>query len=129
MVAAFRARFDEIAGEESERGVRVSWTDLAESCAESFHQDCIAAVERSADEVCAQLAGSGESKGLWRHMLSGASHDSVQVNKISPTAMIFTPTRDGMSHTPDEYCSPEDCVVGAQVLLGAVVRYDAARKL
>jgi acetylornithine deacetylase/succinyl-diaminopimelate desuccinylase-like protein len=41
--------------------------------------------------------------------------------------MIFTPTKNGMSHTPDEYCSPEDCVTGAQVLLGAVLRYDAAR--
>lgn len=39
--------------------------------------------------------------------------------------MIFAPTRNGLSHTPDEYCKPEDCVVGTQVLLGAVLRYDA----
>lgn len=32
-----------------------------------------------------------------------------------------------MSHTPDEYCSPEDCVLGAEVLMGAVIRYDALR--
>ena len=129
MVAAFRERFDEIAKGESERGVEVLWKALAESKAEAFHEDCIAAVERSADEVCAQLSSPSESRGLWKRMLSGASHDSVQVSKISPAAMIFTPTRNGMSHTPDEYCSPEDCVIGAQVLLGAVVRYDAARKL
>ena len=37
------------------------------------------------------------------------------------------PCRDGVSHNPAEYCSPEDCGNGAQVLLGAVLRYDQLR--
>lgn len=41
--------------------------------------------------------------------------------------MIFTVTKDGISHNPKEYCSPKDCVIGAQTLLGAVLRYDRMR--
>jgi len=40
---------------------------------------------------------------------------------------IFVPCRDGVSHNPAEYCSPEDCGNGAQVLLGAMLRYDRLR--
>ena len=44
-----------------------------------------------------------------------------------PTSMIFVPCRDGVSHHPSEYCSPEDCANGSQVLMGAVLRYDGLR--
>lgn len=40
---------------------------------------------------------------------------------------IFVPCRDGVSHNPAEYCSKEDCGNGAQVLLGAMLRYDRLR--
>lgn len=40
---------------------------------------------------------------------------------------IFVPCRDGVSHNPAEYCSPEDCANGAQVLLGAMLHYDRLR--
>ncbi|KAH8682588.1 putative hydantoin utilization protein C [Xylariales sp. PMI_506] len=128
MVARCRERFDAIAKEDSELGVDVRWTTLTENTAVEFHPDCIAAIEEAADEACAALTNNSRGhEKLWRHMQSGAGHDSCNVSRRSPTAMIFTPTRNGMSHCPDEYCSPEDCVLGAQVMLGAVVRYDAAR--
>ena len=41
--------------------------------------------------------------------------------------MIFVPCKDGVSHNPSEYCTPEDCANGAQVLLGSIVRYDKLR--
>jgi len=126
MVARCRETFDRIAKEDCERGVEVKWTTLTENTAVEFDKDCIAAVEQSAEEICGQLPGARQDYKLWRHMHSGAGHDSCNVSKRSPTAMIFTPTRNGMSHTPDEYCSPEDCIIGAQVLLGAILRYDAA---
>jgi hydantoinase/carbamoylase family amidase len=121
MVTRCREVFYKISKDDSERGVDVQWKTLTENNAVKFHPDCIAAIEQAAE---AELAGDSS---LWRHMLSGAGHDSCHTNKRCPTAMIFTQTRNGMSHTPDEYCSPEDCIIGAQVLLGAVVRYDAAR--
>jgi hypothetical protein len=38
--------------------------------------------------------------------------------------MIFVRCRDAISHNPAEYSRPEDCAAGAQVLLGAYLRYD-----
>ncbi|KAI5460941.1 putative hydantoin utilization protein C, partial [Mariannaea sp. PMI_226] len=127
MVSQCQEAFDKIAKEDSERGVEVEWTCLTENSAVRFHDDCIAAIEQSADEVCNQLPGASNGKRLWTWLMSGAGHDSCHVSKRCPTAMIFAPTRNGMSHTPDEYCSPEDCIISAQVMLGAVIRYDKAR--
>lgn len=53
---------------------------------------------------------------------------SVFTSKRVPTAMIFVPCRDGLSHNPSEYCNPEDCGNGAQVLLRSVLKYDQLRK-
>ena len=52
------------------------------------------------------------------------AHDSLYTNMHVPTAMVFTPCRDGISHNPLEYASPENCSVGAQTLLGAVLKFD-----
>lgn len=53
--------------------------------------------------------------------------DSVFCSKVAPTAMVFVPCRDGISHNSAEFCSPADCMNGAQVLMGAVLRYDVLR--
>lgn len=60
-------------------------------------------------------------------MTSGAGHDSVMTSLNVPTSLIFVPSRDGVSHNPREYTSPSDCAMGAQVLLGAILRYDRLR--
>jgi len=38
--------------------------------------------------------------------------------------MIFVPSKEGISHNPAEYTSPEHCAIGAQTLLDAVLKYD-----
>jgi N-carbamoyl-L-amino-acid hydrolase len=48
---------------------------------------------------------------------SGAGHDAQMLARVCPTAMIFTPSRNGLSHNPAEYTSPEDLEAGANVLL------------
>jgi len=127
MVEKCREAFDTIATKDSERGVKVTWKSLTENMAVSFHPDCISVVEKSAEEVCAGLMKESSDKVLWRHMTSGAGHDSCNVSKRCPTGMIFTPTRNGMSHTPDEFCSSEDCILGTEVLMGSVLKYDILR--
>ncbi|HBF32229.1 hydantoinase/carbamoylase family amidase, partial [Rhizobium sp.] len=52
-------------------------------------------------------------------MVSGAFHDALFVNRIAPSAMIFTPCRDGLSHNEAEYVEPAHSIAGAQVLLHA----------
>jgi ureidoglycolate amidohydrolase len=49
-------------------------------------------------------------------MPSRAYHDSLFMSRISPVAMLFIPCRNGYSHRPDEYASPEDIGRGTLVL-------------
>ena len=52
-----------------------------------------------------------------RRLPSGAGHDAQMLARVCPTAMIFTPSVDGLSHNPAEYTSPADLEAGANVLL------------
>lgn len=56
-----------------------------------------------------------------RRMPSGAGHDAQMLARVCPTAMIFTPSRDGISHNPAEHTDPEDLAAGADVLLQAML--------
>ena len=60
----------------------------------------------------------------YRRMPSGAGHDAMSIAALCPQAMLFVPSRGGVSHSPDEFTEPEDCVNGARVLLGALLRLD-----
>ena len=59
-----------------------------------------------------------------RRMTSGAGHDAQMMARICPTAMIFVPSRDGISHNPAEFTAPEDLVAGANVLLRTLRKLD-----
>ena len=58
-------------------------------------------------------------------MPSGAGHDAQAIASITPAAMIFVPSVDGVSHAPAEYSTPQDCANGAQVLLNALMLADS----
>jgi hydantoinase/carbamoylase family amidase len=112
-------RFDEIVMKEANQTnyqIMRTW-GLPES---AFHPECIEAVRSAA------IGEVGESKIM--EMKSGAGHDAAWTSKVVPTAMIFVPSKDGISHNPMEYTSPEDCALGAQILLQAVLRYDEGVK-
>ena len=50
----------------------------------------------------------------------GAGHDSVYINKVAPTAMIFVPCENGISHNEAENAEPADLEAGCNILLHAV---------
>lgn len=52
----------------------------------------------------------------YRMMVSGAGHDAQLFAPRCPTAMIFVPSRAGISHSPEEYTFPEQLVAGLEVL-------------
>lgn len=52
-----------------------------------------------------------------RRMPSGAGHDAQMLARVCPTAMVFTPSENGLSHNPAEFTSPADLEAGANVLL------------
>ncbi|HMK22882.1 MAG TPA: M20 family metallo-hydrolase [Terriglobales bacterium] len=70
-----------------------------------------------ADLVVSALRQSCDKQGFrYLPMTSRAYHDSLFISRIAPVAMLFIPCRNGYSHRPDEYASPEDIVRGATVL-------------
>lgn len=54
-------------------------------------------------------------------IVSGAGHDAVYVARTAPTAMIFVPCKDGISHNEIEDAKPEHLAAGANVLLHAML--------
>lgn len=117
LCAAIFHRFDQIVHQENNSTsyhVVRTW-GLPES---EFHQECIGAV-RAAAEIEVGISQTMDMK-------SGAGHDAAWASKVVRTSMIFVPSKDGISHNPAEYTSPEDCELGAQVLLGAILKYDEA---
>lgn len=119
----------------SSKHCKVEWRTDFVSPATHFHDDCIACVQQAGHDLCSSaptfdLAAEVQGKdiGAWgKLMTSGAGHDSVYANKRFPASMIFVPCRDGVSHNPREYSTPDQCADGANVLMGAVLRYDRLR--
>jgi allantoate deiminase len=60
----------------------------------------------------------------YRVMTSGASHDAQMINRITPAGMVFVPSRDGLSHVPEEWTAPAEIATGVQVLGAALLRLD-----
>jgi N-carbamoyl-L-amino-acid hydrolase len=95
-------------------GLTVSSTRIWDQPPVRFDAECVASVRRAA-------ALSGFSA---REIVSGAGHDAAYVSRVAPTAMIFVPCLNGVSHNEAEFTSKEQCAAGAQVLLQAVLDYD-----
>jgi beta-ureidopropionase / N-carbamoyl-L-amino-acid hydrolase len=56
-----------------------------------------------------------------RRMPSGAGHDAQMMQRLCPTAMIFVPSVDGLSHNVKEHTDATDLVAGAEVLLNLML--------
>lgn len=57
-----------------------------------------------------------------RPMVSGAFHDALYISRVAPSAMIFVPCRNGISHNEAEFVSDEHMITGARVLLAVAQR-------
>lgn len=55
-----------------------------------------------------------------RLMHSGALHDAATFTDITDVAMLFVPSRDGRSHTPEEWTDWADIEPGANLLLATL---------
>jgi N-carbamoyl-L-amino-acid hydrolase len=76
-----------------------------------FASECVAAVKQAAEDL-------GFSN---REIVSGAGHDSVYLSRVAPTAMIFVPCKDGISHNEIEDAKPDELAAGCDVLLRAII--------
>lgn len=107
--AALDAFLERLRGE----GFAVTAEPMARFQPVTFAPEIVAAIEASATER--QLS--------CRRMTSGAGHDAQMIARIAPAAMIFVPSKGGISHNPAEFTAESDLIAGANVLL------DVARKL
>jgi len=112
---SMHARLRELVSELSGETVEIRLEEIWHSPAVAFDPGVLNAIQ-TAVEITGHKA---------MEMVSGAGHDSVYVSRVAPTAMIFIPCQDGLSHNEAEYASPEDISAGCNVLLNAVLSLDA----
>jgi N-carbamoyl-L-amino-acid hydrolase len=67
-----------------------------------------------------------EEGASFRRMVARAYHDTNFIAPIAPVAMIFIPCRNGVSHRPDEYASPESIALGTRILAGTLAKLSLA---
>lgn len=61
----------------------------------------------------------------YRYLPSGAGHDAQDMVHIAPTGMIFVPSVGGVSHSPNEFTTPDAMAKGADVLVNTILAIDA----
>lgn len=85
-------------------------------------QEWVFGNERFDPQCIGLIHGAARNLGLASlDMASQAGHDAYHISKVAPTAMIFTPCRDGITHNNNEFADVEHTVPGVNVLLNAVV--------
>lgn len=110
MTAALNAACSEICGA---LDLQYECREISHSPASHFDEGCVGAVRRAAEE-----------RGYaWRDITSGAGHDAGYISRVAPTAMIFVPCADGISHNEVETATPSDLAAGCNVLLRAMLEH------
>ncbi len=109
--AALRRIRDEAEAACARRGVVMEWSEIHADAPAVCSQDLLEIAERHA----------GDLGYRYRRMISRAYHDSLFMAQLCPTMMIFIPCRNGWSHRPDEYSSPEAIRRGVTLLAETLI--------
>lgn len=112
--AAFTGVFDAISAYAKERGAARGMQ------VEVVERQRIAATPMDARIVGALQEAAGATGEPFMTMHSGAAHDTMCVADRIPTAMVFVPCKDGLSHTPLEDAKPADAAVSVEAILNAI---------
>lgn len=75
-------------------------------------------IQQAIEQVCQQQGLS------YTHLPSRAGHDAMEMGRFTDMGMIFVPSQNGLSHSGQEYTSPEQCTQGATVLLHTILQLD-----
>jgi len=110
------------------------WTSIQQKFAETDREEGVEtrcavindiAPALSDPSVQSAIRDAARSAGLSTADLpSGAVHDAGEISRIAPMGMIFVPSRDGISHAPQEFSTWEDVANGTEVLYRTVVKLD-----
>ena len=107
VLATVRAAIRDV---ERRRGVRIT--------EEFINADAPAVCDPALVEVLEDACRAEDAS--FGRMISRAYHDTSFMAQIAPVAMLFIPCRDGVSHRPDEYATPEAIACGVRVLARAL---------
>jgi allantoate deiminase len=81
------------------------------------------------ERVVTALEEAAEASGEpYMAMHSGAAHDTMSIADRVPSAMVFVPCKDGISHSPEEDADPADAALGAEVMLNAIMTLTAGEQ-
>ena len=97
--------------------------DIATARGVSFESECTGATDPRplSGALAERLRMLADSRGIaWRSMHSGALHDVAAMAAITDAGLLFVPSRDGRSHTPEEWTDWADIEPGANLLLAAL---------
>jgi len=111
---AFRGVARDIASFAAEAAERRGMT------AEFQQRQTLAATPLDERIVAAMEAVARETGEPFMLMASGAAHDTMCVADRVPSAMVFVPCKDGVSHSPLEEASPADAALAAEIILNAI---------
>lgn len=108
---AFLAKLKEFTGYvEQKRGVAVAFSEDNND----YPVHCDRTVMDLLEKHCSALGYP------YKEMISGPYHDSLFVGCFTSIAMIFVPSKNGISHSPGEWTDYEDLAKGVDVLAHAV---------
>jgi len=93
---------------------------------EATRNPLTAATAMDGGVVCALEAAAKDSGRDYTLMHSGGGHDTQIIAPHVPSAMIFVPCKDGISHSPAEDADTTDAAIAVEVMLNAVARYTAS---
>jgi N-carbamoyl-L-amino-acid hydrolase len=119
---------DEQVLDKMEAAFRVALAKIADASKVTYDEKCIwksPAVKFAAELIECVRRGTQQAGFTSRDMASGAGHDAAYIARVAPTTMIFVPCLGGISHNESESTTLEECGAGAQVLLNAILAYDA----
>jgi acetylornithine deacetylase/succinyl-diaminopimelate desuccinylase-like protein len=88
--------------------------------AEFTERQTLAATPMDERIVGALEQAVSETGEPYRRMHSGAAHDTMCVADRIPTAMVFVPCKDGISHHRAEDADPADAALAAEIMLAAI---------
>jgi hydantoinase/carbamoylase family amidase len=115
---------------ETYRGVARSIGEFAEQAAgrrgmsvEFVQRSDTPATPMDARVVESLTAAAAAAGAPYRQMPSGAGHDTQVIARRVPSAMLFVPCKDGVSHDPSEEADPADGALAAEVMLNAIARF------
>ena len=95
----------------NQEGVKIKKKQLARFEPVAFDLDLVQKITEIADSL----------KLSSKQMPSGAGHDAQMFARICPSAMIFVPSQDGLSHNPKEFTSKDDIEAGGNTLLRLIL--------